>query len=159
MDGRGDGFKCGYAVSLSADGTVVAFGCPTSKDEGLNRGTIQVYEKKSSTVDWEQVGQDINGVDPSDQFGYSIAMNADGTIVAGGSPYHSTSPNERNDAGQARVFKLTSGVWNQLGGDIDGASEIDWFGYAMSMAGDGNILAVSSPYEVRYIMSSATCSF
>ena len=44
--------------------------------------------------------------------------------------------------------QLGTGNFNiQLGGDIDGSAQADFFGYSVSLSDDGSILAVGTPYN------------
>ena len=54
--------------------------------------------------------------------GLSVAMNAAGDTVIIGAPYNDGNG---DNAGQARVFTLTDGVWVQVGADIDGETAGD----------------------------------
>ena len=49
-------------------------------------------------------------------------MNAAGDTVIIGAPYNDGNG---DNAGQARVFTLTDGVWVQVGADIDGETAGD----------------------------------
>ena len=79
-----------------------------------------------------------------DQFGYSVALSADGRVMAVGSPYADTS---KTDAGIVYVFADDgAGGWSQEWALV--ASTIvanAHFGYSVSLSGDGEILAVGIP--------------
>jgi hypothetical protein len=49
------------------------------------------------------------------------------------------------DAGHVRVFEFSSGAWSQIGPDINGAENSEYFGSAVSLSTDGLRLAVGSP--------------
>lgn len=88
-----------------------------------------------------QVGGDIDGEFVNDEFGTSVSMSADGKIVAIGGPKNTDTIFA---AGHVRVFQLESGEWTQLGNDINGKEDRDWFGYSVAISDDGNKLAVGS---------------
>ena len=74
-------------------------------------------------VDWVQVGADIDGEAVNDEAGYSVALSADGSIVAVGERFNDDTGNK---AGQVRVFQLNaSSSWEQLGQDLNGESAND----------------------------------
>ena len=46
---------------------------------------------------WIQLGNDIDGTDPTDYFGIAVSLSADGKTVAAGAPFH-------GGRGQVRVL-------------------------------------------------------
>jgi hypothetical protein len=80
----------------------------------------------------------LSGLSSNTKFGYSIDINAAGDTVIVGAPYESIN------AGAARVYKLTNGVWTQSGNTINGGSGGDYCGYCVSINATGDIIAVSS---------------
>lgn len=87
---------------------------------------------------WTQTGSTIEGKSAYDKSGFSVSLSSDGNTVAIGSPYNNV------ETGQVRVFKFSSGNWDQVGSDINGESYGDLFGTAVSLSSDGNILAVGA---------------
>ena len=88
----------GWSVALSADGNQLAAGAVFNDDVADRSGHVRVfrYEESSgggtSTGQWKQVGEPLTGVGgQQDYLGRSVAMSADGTVVAGGAE-------ESNDA-------------------------------------------------------------
>lgn len=88
---------------------------------------------------WNPLGNSIVGEVEQEQFGRSVSMNADGTIIAAGSYGYGHC--------RVRVFQFTSGVWNQLGNSITGEAEGDRFGYSVALSASGMILAVGAPWN------------
>ncbi len=88
-----------------------------------------------------RVGQDIDGEAIGDQSGTSVAMSADGTIVAVGAQLNGGNGKE---AGNVRIFKFTKGEWKQLGADIDGDAAYDQSGFAVSLSNDGLTVAIGA---------------
>src|SRR5690554_2181400 len=132
--------KLGSSVSLSADGSIVAIGTHQGKVQGLNYGHVRVYENISGV--WTQIGSDIDGKTIIDNFGYSVSLSSDGSIVAIGAP---GNDNNGSDSGQVRVYENISGVWTQIGSDIDGEAAGDMSGYSVSLSDDGSIVAIGAP--------------
>jgi hypothetical protein len=89
--------------------------------------------------DWSQVGADIDGEVPP----RSVATNAAGDRVIIGADMNDGANGP--DSGHARVYQLTGGAWEQLGGDIDGEAGDDRSGYsvAMNAAGDRVIIGAN----------------
>ena len=108
----------------------------------VTKGNIEGSDVKTSNAFndyWIQKGLDIDGESDNDQFGYSIAMSANGKFLAVGSPYHDGSK------GLVRVYKFLSGNWTQIGSDLDGEAEDDTSGFSVSINNDGDIVAIGAP--------------
>ena len=68
---------------MSDDGSRVAIGARyNDNDNGINSGHVRVYDYKSSSESWVQVGNDLDGEGEGDESGGSVAMSGDGSIVA-----------------------------------------------------------------------------
>ena len=131
--------QSGWAISLSSDGTIVAIGAP------LNEGTpgrVKVYQYSSGA--WSQLGSDIDGEAADDQFGRSVSLSSDGTILAIGAPSNDAGGYR---AGHVRVYQYSSGTWSQLGDDIVGEAADDRSGGSVSLSSDGTILAIGAPFN------------
>ena len=48
------------------------------------------------------------------------------------------------NSGQVRVYENQLGTWTQIGQDIEGEVEFDFFGYSVSLSSNGNILAIGA---------------
>ncbi len=134
-----DGFLAGDqagSVSVSADGSIVAIG-----GTGNDTGHARVFENSSG--DWVQIGNPILGEATGDHFGRSVSLSSDGSIIAIGGPNNAS---EDTDAGHVRVFENISGVWTQIGDDINGDIVGNRMGLFVSLSDDGTILAISG-YE------------
>ncbi|GAA4773880.1 MULTISPECIES: T9SS type A sorting domain-containing protein [Flavobacterium] len=132
----------GDSVSLSSDGSIVAIGASRNDGNGNSSGHVRVYQNISGI--WTQIGADINGEAMYDESGSSISLSSDGSIVAIGASY-----NAGNGAGSGhvRVYRNISGVWTQIGADIDGEAAGDRSGLSVSLSSDGSIVAMGSPYS------------
>ena len=87
-----------------------------------------------------QIGADIVGDHGFEESGASVAMSADGTRIAIGSPdYINFNP------GYVRVYTSINNVWIQTGTDIDGEAGGDNFGIAVAMSADGTRIAIGAP--------------
>ena len=126
----------GWSVAMSADGATVAIGAPNN-----NSGQVRVYSWNGST--WSQRGSDMDGEAAYDQSGVSVALSADGTIVAIGARYNSGSG---SNAGQVRVYAWNGSTWTQRGSDIDGEAG-DESGSSVAISSDGTTVAIGAPYN------------
>jgi len=141
IDGEAINDQSGYSISLSTDGTIVAIGSPFNDETDTNSGQVRVFQNQSDT--WVQIGNNINGTSSSSISGFSVSLNADGTIVAIGAPdYTETGMFE---VGQVRVFQNQSGNWVQMGNPIIGEALSDHSGYSISLNDSGSVLAIGAP--------------
>ncbi|MDO5970638.1 hypothetical protein Q4Q35_12545 [Flavivirga aquimarina] len=129
-----------YSVSLSDDGTTLAIGTYNVRDNGSKSGHVCVYKNNSGV--WSQIGADINGEAEGDWSGYSVSLSNDGAIVAIGAKYNHGS--NGSDSGHVRIYKNNSGIWKQVGADIDGEAAGDWSGYSVSLSDDGTTVAIGA---------------
>jgi hypothetical protein len=90
------------------------------------------------------MGQDLNGEFNADEFGTSVSLSSNGTILAVGAPYnpHPTPLNPMARTGHVRVFVWDGTNWMQIGQDIDG--EGGRFGLHVKLSADGRRLAASA---------------
>lgn len=139
IDGQILGGKSGSSVSLSSNGNVIAIGSPYAGS--TYKGLICVFQYVSGV--WTQVGSVIHGQNNYDGFGTSISLSSDGSVVAVGAPYN-TSLSGGLNTGDVRVFRNISGVWTQVGSDIEGEASDDFSGIAVSMSSDGNTVAIGA---------------
>ena len=140
LNGEGNADVWGGAISLSADGSVVAIGAIRNAGNGFESGHVRIYGNISGT--WTQIGQDIDGAAAGDRSGTSVRLSADGSLVAIGAP---NSDGNGTDSGHVRVFQRNaSDIWEQLGQDIDGETEFDQLGIYLSISADGSRVATSS---------------
>ena len=128
-DASGDEF--GYSVSLSSDESTVAIGVPKN-----NNGKVKVYELSGNS--WNQIGSDLNGDAVNDNFGWSVSLNKDGTIVAIGAPNPTST-------GSVKIYKWDSITWTQIGSDLNGDAVNDTFGTSVSLSSDGSRVAIGAP--------------
>jgi hypothetical protein len=95
---------------------------------------------------WNQVGSEtyggsIDNTTSGDHFGRAVACSHDGTRVIVGAYVHST------DQGKVKVYDWNGSSWTLVGSTLTGVADQDRFGYTVAISGDGNIIAVTAPYE------------
>ena len=88
---------------------------------------------------WFQKGQTINGTSAEDQFGTTVAISGDGTVIAGGAIYNDGNG---TSSGQVQIYKFENDSWNVMGSFIYGESSSDHFGITLGLSYDGNIIAI-----------------
>ena len=138
----------GSALSLSPDGNYLAIGAPSNTQEvGVlqEQGQVRVYQWDGQ--EWMQMGQDIDGEISLEEFGRSIDISADGTILAAGGRNYNIWINgvlQLQNAGIVRTYIWNGSQWNPRDTAITGLAQGDKFGSSVSLSDDGNRMAVSS---------------
>jgi hypothetical protein len=166
-DVPGDGDQFGFSLAMSDDGNTLAVGA-TSEDSNANgidgnqmdnsassAGAVYVFSRSGGT--WTQQAYVKSEAAPmatgGDQFGYSVALNADGSTLAvgvydeGGSARTVNGPIDamRNGSGAAYVFTRAGGTWSrQAYIKTWNAEQGDSWGVSVALSDDGNTLAMGS---------------
>ena len=141
IDGMAEGDLTGWSVSISSDGSVVALSDISSDTNGVNSGQVRVFENNNNI--WTQIGQTILGESTDNSFGYSVSINASGSILAIGSPYDDLGG---TNSGLVQVFENMNGTWVQIGQNLFGGNPFDQAGWSVSLNAEGNILAIGSDF-------------
>ncbi|WP_425076371.1 T9SS type A sorting domain-containing protein [Psychroserpens sp. S379A] len=137
IDGEAAYDLSAWSLSLSSDGSTVAIGA--IGNAGF-RGHVRVYKNVSGT--WTQIGQDIDGEMGSSDFGWSLELSSDGTILAIGA--NTAAGGGPTDFGVIRVFGNQGGNWVQIGQTIEGEASGDDFGIIglnVTLSSDGSVIA------------------
>ncbi len=103
IDGEGALDQSGFSVSLSSDGFTLAIGAILNDGNGADSGHCRLYKYISGT--WTQLAIDIDGGAAGDQFGNSVSLSSDGTIVAVGGINNDANG---NDSGHCRIYTLNT---------------------------------------------------
>ena len=82
ISGAESGGLAGQSISKNLAGDIIAVGAPLNSGGGTARGEVRVYQKNNDS--WLQLGNDLNGEADNDEFGHSVDLNGDGTILAVG---------------------------------------------------------------------------
>ena len=133
IDGDNEWGLMGDAVSLSADGNRVAVGAPGTINGSLN-GIVKVFDWDGES--WIQVGADLIGPAVRDLWGTSLSLSSDGNLLAIGASH--------NEAGEVRILEWEGTQWVQVGQTIKGEAEWDRFGRSVSLAGNGDRVAIGA---------------
>lgn len=139
IEGEFEGDLSGWSLSLSSDGSIVAIGSRNNDGSGNSQGHVRIFENVGGV--WTQIGSDIDGEADGDLSGSTMSLSADGSIVAIGSIFNSENGTSR---GHVRIFENIGGIWTQIGSDIDGETDGDFFGYSVSLSSSGNIVAIGA---------------
>jgi hypothetical protein len=142
IDGDASDDHSGYSSSLNADGNIIAIGSYYNDGNGTNSGHVRVFEYIDE--DWTQIGADIDGEAAGDEFGSSVSISDNGSIVAVSAP---GNDDNGTDSGQVKVYENMGGTWTHIGDDIDGEAAGDIMGYyngTVSLSADGGIVAIGA---------------
>ncbi len=135
----------GTSVKLSDDGTVMAISAPWKNKNSLAAaGEVLVYVKDSTWVLKSTLTVDT----PSayEMLGYSIDLSKNGDVLVVGQ-YGKTVSSLVN-AGAVLIYTQSQGVWS-LDTTIDtpNAEVFGYFGAAVAVSADGNVIAIGAPLE------------
>lgn len=152
--GPNSGDQMGQAVAVSGDGKVFAVGAHTFNREKTSEsdfekdaGLVRTYRVEEKSVDGQndtssvvtKIGQDLIGRRSEIYLGRALSLNYDGTRLAAGAPgFH----------GGVEIYDWNevTGIWdtNQM---LDSDNPYGWFGFAVGLSDDGNVLAAT---EARF---------
>ena len=160
----GDGDQFGFSMSLSDDGNTLAVGANAedSNAKGINgdqndnsmqsAGAVYVYVRNGTT--WtQQAYVKAANTTANVQFGYTVALSADGNTLAasafdeGGASRVVNGPYTpgRNGSGAVYIFTRAGTAWTQQGYlKASNAEQNDSLGVLLSISDDGNTVAVGS---------------
>jgi len=164
----------GHHVALSADGATLAVSAfwessnakgidGNQRDESIPQaGAAYVFTRRGSAW-WQQAyikasntgeAGTADSFGEGDQFGFSLALSADGATLAVGALTEDSAAagingnqadNSAASAGAVYVFSRAGGSWSQQAyvkpSNVDAG---DMFGYAVTLSADGNTLAVGA---------------
>jgi len=141
----------GTSVDLSGDGKTVIIGGPYFGKGYLGRARVFKLIKKTvagkAENTWEQVAKDMIGEVGEGEYGTSVSMSLDGSVIAVGSGcYYFCNHNGKNGpyVGYVDVFKINKKdtKWKQLGNRISASkSGYKDFGNSVSLSNDGKTVA------------------
>lgn len=133
--------NAGIAVDISSDGNIIAVGASKHDETASNAGQVRLFEYAGGA--WSQIGQDIDGDAVNNEFGASLSLSDNGSIIAIGS---SKNADGGTVAGHTKIYENLGGNWIQKGIDIDGIA-FDQSGYSVGLSGDGSSVIIGAPYN------------
>lgn len=138
----------GRSLSLNKNGTVLAAGVSARSfnmppEPGKNRfsGAVYILTRAVNGDTWAEKMITANNNNTYDNFGRSVSLNAEGTVLAAGGSGSS------RDMGTVYVFRKADD-WSTYS-KVEGSNvrESSDFGDALSLSQDGNVLVVGAPGE------------
>jgi len=127
----------GLSVSLSGNGKIFVIG---NSDYNNNKGLVKIYNYVET--EWVQLGNELQGVNENDNFGYSVSISTNGNYIVIGAKGTSDQI-----MGYFKVFKYNNinKSWDQHGPIVYG--NYNYFGYSVSISDDGKRVGVGAPYD------------
>jgi hypothetical protein len=104
-------------------------------------GCIDTSNCQQATINWSQMGQDIDGETAGDALGGSVSLSANGQVMATGAIFNDGNG---DNSGHVRVYSWSGTAWVQRGADIDGEAANDFSGCSISLSANGDILAIGA---------------
>ena len=128
-------------LAISQNGNIVAIG--GNNDGTSSQGAVRVYEYNGETDRWIQLGSTIFGENDNDEFGISVDMTDDGSVIIVGAWKNDDTGGNH---GNARVFEYSDGSWTQVGSNIipnPNDNDPVYFGRTVRVSGNGVFFAVN----------------
>jgi len=142
FSGEASGDGLGSSIAMNSDGTKIAVGAPYSDTNGVNSGSVKIYNLHNGN--WT-LSATVFGDGASPFFGYSVTMNAEGTKIAVGTPYGNING---ENSGLVKVYELINGFsWEQIGSTLKGNTSDKYFGTSVAMNSAGSMVAIGSPED------------
>lgn len=144
----------GSVVAVSADGSTLAVAAPGQVFATGVPGSVHIFTRTASG--WrEQAALVPPTVADTDQFGFSLALSADGGILAVGARMDDGPADSVVNSGAVYVFARQGETWSQqaylrasnAGAGVNQWSPGDAFGASVALSADGATLAVGAPGE------------
>jgi hypothetical protein len=142
-DLEGESSKDGFGRSLAMDsnGRRIAVGATHG---GGGNGTVRIFDFAEGV--WSPVGQALDGDNFEDNQGTSVAISADGTLVAVGA---GGADINGNSSGLVRMYELSDeGLWTKSRQHLLGEGVEDKFGAGrIFLSEDGSCLTVGANHH------------
>lgn len=134
----------GYSISMSPDGNTALVGAPMKGDANGRPGAVYVFTRTGST--WtEQAALTASDGANNDNFGYSVALSADGRTALVGAPEKTVASN--SGQGAAYVFTLDGSTWTEKTVLTESVgSSYNRFGSSVSLSSDGSTALVGAEW-------------
>jgi hypothetical protein len=135
------------SLNLNKNGNTLVVGYPLADrvlNSDFNWGNATIYSYDSGLNNWLQKGQALSGEKNGDEFGYSVSINSDGSIVAIGADENCSTG--LACAGSIKVYSYSelANTWQKVGQDIDGCAVGEYVGNSVQLNSIGNELVTSA---------------
>ena len=145
IDGAEDDYF-GNSVSVSGDGSIIVAGAYGNDDKGSGSGSVYIFSKETNGSYLQIQKLVASDGEAEDYFGYSVAVSADGLIIAIGASW---SDGKGAASGSVYVFtKQPDGSYLQVQKLLStvGAGS-DNFGRSVAVSGDGLTIITGASWD------------
>ena len=146
IDGTSFDEYVGAAVDLSANGRRLVVGAPRwnrpNTGSARDHGRVRVYDYDALQDLWVQVGNDLEGVNSTEQFGGAVAIDDSGTRIVVAAKLAIGVGGQRQ--GYVAVYQLANGSWLEVARET-GRTADDQFGASVDMNAAGTMFVVGAP--------------
>ena len=144
-----------FQAKLSGDGNTVVLSNYFVTEDGANTGLdldVRAFYWSNDSNTWRQLGKNMHAGLEDAKAGYMISLSSNGRALAMGDPESKFG----RAVGHAHIFRfevnnnsdnVEQGDWIQIGPNIWGEASGDQFGYAISISGNGEQIAVAAPWN------------
>ena len=139
------------ATALNSHGDIIAIGYVDHSENSTFQGKVNVWVLKNSNSSttgtgstWSPLGQFLEGTEPKDNFGTSVALSANGLVLAvGATQLSDVYGSVATGGGYVQVFSISGETWLPRGAPLRApVNSSDAFGYEVALSSDGLVLAV-----------------
>ena len=136
------------SMALSSDGNVLAMTYFLHHDAGIHSSgipSVEVFERQNET-EWIRRGQILTETE-SGNFGWSVDLNHDGTLLVVGAPtFRRTTGGFDAETGRVFTFAFDGEEWVPFGSQDDLLGSVDSrFGNSVALSPQSDFLAISAP--------------
>ncbi|WAS96447.1 hypothetical protein [Nannocystis punicea] len=142
--------------ALKEDSAATCVGGDRSDNSAKDAGAVYVFERKAGA--WSQAAYiKANTTQPSAEFGWALALSADGNTLAVGAHEEDSAATGvdgdpwqgvAEDSGAVDVYSRDGGEWvHRAYLKASNTGTGDHFGAALALSADGTTLAVGAPFE------------
>ena len=135
--------RYGQSVALSNDGQTLVVGAPDALSQA---GIVRIYQWKEYYGSWVSIGS-LLGRNEGDRFGNTVALSADGRVLAVSEPMYNGSAGDKTGNIRTFVYSPFGYVPREGQDNIEGEDATDHFGVGLALSSDGRRLAVGAPYR------------
>ncbi|AUP77190.1 T9SS type A sorting domain-containing protein [Flavivirga eckloniae] len=138
------------SISMNNLGDIVAIGTAGADTNGKSNNVGEVKIFRNTNNNWNLIGSPIYGTQENGQFGQSVSINSNGSILAVGST--SINSDSGLGSGQVRIYKNLNEKWVQIGENINGEAPEHRMG-VVSISSNGSVVATgnSSSLDEKYV--------
>lgn len=180
--GTGEVDRFGFALALSNDGQTLAVGTFYENGFGNDKpGYVQVYRFDAASSSWIEHGQRLVGSADGINFGLSVDMTADASVLVVGSSRATTDVGGFR-SGAVYTYRFLNGLWQKMGPPIEGLFVVsiqfdemflldnkfltvytffkqNAFGVQVGVSDDGSFLAATAPLSNHDGLDSGSVRF